>query len=71
MQRFNIIETDDGQSRWVSPVIPSGDIRSNVLYVYGVDYLNSRAIYDYFKLYNPSKIEWLNDSSCNVIFQDS
>jgi len=22
----------------------------------------------YFRIYNPQKVEWINDSSCNVVF---
>ena len=24
---------------------------------------------NYFKLYHPKKVEWINDSSCNIMFQ--
>lgn len=34
-----------------------------------MDFLSTEEIMAYFKTYNPKKIEWLNDSSCNMIFE--
>ncbi|KAL4491262.1 hypothetical protein ABPG72_021648 [Tetrahymena utriculariae] len=44
------------------------EIRPEVLHVYGVDFLSTQDILSYFSRFNPEKIEWLNDSSCNVVF---
>ncbi|EAS07811.2 hypothetical protein TTHERM_00526420 (macronuclear) [Tetrahymena thermophila SB210] len=44
------------------------ELRSEVLHVYGVDFLSTQDIMSYFSRFNPEKIEWLNDSSCNVVF---
>jgi len=34
-----------------------------------VDFLSTEDIMAYFKAYNPKKLEWLNDSSCNMVFE--
>ena len=47
---------------------PSRAIKKSTLYIYGVDYLNTEKILEYFHYFSPSKVEWLNDTSCNVIF---
>ncbi|KAL4445525.1 hypothetical protein ABPG74_004599 [Tetrahymena malaccensis] len=44
------------------------ELRPEVLHVYGVDFLSTQDIMSYFSRFNPEKIEWLNDSSCNVVF---
>lgn len=31
----------------------------------------TKTIFQYFSNYGPSKVEWLNDSSCNVVFPDT
>ena len=38
------------------------------MYLYGVDYLSTKKIMEYFSYFKPIKVEWLNDTSCNVIF---
>lgn len=46
-------------------------IRENVLHVYGVDELSTKQILSHFKEYGPAWVEWLNDSSCNIAFEDA
>lgn len=36
--------------------------------MYGVDFLSTQDILRYFDGFGTLKIEWLNDSSCNVVF---
>lgn len=43
-------------------------IRENAWYLYGVDYMSNEKIRNYFKGNSHFKIEWLNDSSCNIVF---
>lgn len=31
--------------------------------------MNEKEVLNYFNGYNPIQVEWINDSSCNVIFQ--
>ncbi|CAN8065313.1 unnamed protein product [Agarophyton chilense] len=44
--------------------------RPEVLHVFGVDLLSTGEILRHFKEYGPSWCEWLNDSSCNIAFED-
>ena len=43
-------------------------MRPNAIHVYGVDYMSTRMILAYFGEENKVRVEWLNDSSCNVAF---
>ena len=38
--------------------------------MYGVDCMSSRDCMSYFGEYGPKTVEWINDSSCNVVFAD-
>lgn len=44
--------------------------RQDTIHVYGVDLLNTQEVFSYFAEYGPSFVEWINDSSCNVMFDD-
>lgn len=47
------------------------DGREEALHLFGVDMLRTNDIMRYFREYGPSWVEWLNDSSCNVVFEDA
>ncbi|KAG0172316.1 hypothetical protein DFQ28_003575 [Apophysomyces sp. BC1034] len=42
--------------------------RPNVLFLYGLDEMSTRDIKTYCKGLNLEQIEWINDSSCNLVF---
>lgn len=44
--------------------------RLETLYVTGVDEMSTQDIFAFFKQYPPGYIEWLDDSSCNVVWLD-
>jgi len=44
--------------------------RMNAVHVYGVDKMSTGNIMSCFSGYGPSWVEWINDSSCNVVFED-
>lgn len=44
--------------------------RLNAVHVYGVDLLSTGDVLKYFADYGPTYVEWLNDSSANVLFGD-
>jgi hypothetical protein len=46
------------------------DIRLNTVHVLGVQEMSTNEVLDYFSGLNPSKVEWINDTSCNVVFDD-
>ena len=46
-------------------------IRPDAVHLYGVDMLNNNEVLSYFLSYGPSYVEWIDDSSCNVVFPDA
>ncbi|KAF7727484.1 hypothetical protein EC973_007462 [Apophysomyces ossiformis] len=42
--------------------------RPNVLFLYGLDEMSTNDIKSYCKGLNMQRIEWINDSSCNLVF---
>ncbi|KAI8464820.1 MAG: hypothetical protein J3K34DRAFT_525865 [Monoraphidium minutum] len=45
--------------------------RPDAVYLYGVDVLSSSDVKGYFGDYGPRFVEWINDSSCCVLFADA
>jgi len=45
--------------------------RPDTVYLYGVDNMSTRDCKNYFTRFIPKYVEWLNDSSCNVVFADA
>ncbi|XP_023236863.1 nuclear cap-binding protein subunit 3-like [Centruroides sculpturatus] len=45
-------------------------IRLDAIHFRGVNDMSTEDIFDYFKDYSPSSIEWINDISCNVVWLD-
>lgn len=43
-------------------------LRPNVLHCYGVDFLSTKEVLELFVQWEPKEVEWLDDSSCNVVF---
>lgn len=43
--------------------------RRDGLHLHGVDELKTQDIFDHFGAYNPYSLEWINDSSCNVVWK--
>uniref|UniRef100_A0A8P4KLD9 Nuclear cap-binding protein subunit 3 n=1 Tax=Dicentrarchus labrax TaxID=13489 RepID=A0A8P4KLD9_DICLA len=48
--------------------IPS--LRLEAIYVTGVDDMSTQDVFGYFKEYPPAHIEWIDDTSCNVVWLD-
>ena len=44
--------------------------RKDALHVHGVDELSTNDIFDYFRGYAPLAVEWIDDSSCNVVWKN-
>ncbi|RWS28757.1 uncharacterized protein B4U80_00361 [Leptotrombidium deliense] len=44
--------------------------RLNVIHIRGVQEMSSEDVLSYFTDYMPNSIEWVNDISCNVVFDD-
>jgi len=74
--RFGIEEVPTGEmevdnleaKRIVDRVVEES--RELALHVFGVDSMSTKDIMQYFGDYGPSWVEWINDSSCNVVFED-
>lgn len=45
-------------------------VRLETIYVSGVDEMSTQDIFAFFKQYPPGYIEWLDDTSCNVVWLD-
>lgn len=46
------------------------DIRFEALHMRGTDEMSTEDVIEYFGKYGPAGIEWINDESCNVIWND-
>eukprot|EP01017_Pseudomicrothorax_dubius_P036945 TRINITY_DN5357_c0_g1_i1.p1 TRINITY_DN5357_c0_g1~~TRINITY_DN5357_c0_g1_i1.p1 ORF type:complete len:233 (+),score=88.73 TRINITY_DN5357_c0_g1_i1:388-1086(+) len=51
--------------------LPEEEMRKDTLHVYGVDFMSNQQVMRYFAAHTPLHIEWINDSSCNVVFKDN
>ncbi|KAF9935121.1 hypothetical protein FBU30_007500 [Linnemannia zychae] len=45
-------------------------IRQDTVYLYGTDEMSTKDVLKYFDAYGPSHVEWIDDSSCNIVFPD-
>uniref|UniRef100_A0A8C9R4H4 Nuclear cap-binding protein subunit 3 n=1 Tax=Scleropages formosus TaxID=113540 RepID=A0A8C9R4H4_SCLFO len=45
-------------------------LRPEALHVCGVDEMSTQDVFGYFKEYPPAHIEWIDDTSCNVVWLD-
>ena len=63
---------DVAQDFFESRVDPEVDAswRSDAVHLYGVDRMTTDDCMGYFHEYGPVFVEWINDSSCNVVFND-
>lgn len=48
----------------------AGSLRPEALHVYGVDLVGTKDLLAFFQLYSAKYVEWIDDSSCNVLFPD-
>ncbi|KAG0211692.1 hypothetical protein BGX28_007586 [Mortierella sp. GBA30] len=68
------MDVDDGD--WVRPHnLPetpprTSTIRPEAVHLYGTDEMSTKDVLAYFEAYGPSHVEWIDDSSCNVVFPD-
>ena len=44
--------------------------RPDAVHLYGVDKMSTKEVLQYFDSYGPLRVEWIDDSSCNVVFGD-
>eukprot|EP00775_Hariotina_reticulata_P012857 gene12856-12984_t len=45
--------------------------RETAIYLYGVDIMGTSDVLKFFDEYAPTLVEWINDSSCCVVFEDA
>ncbi|XP_069001798.1 nuclear cap-binding protein subunit 3 [Embiotoca jacksoni] len=45
-------------------------LRMEAIFVTGVDDMSTQDVFGYFKEYPPAHIEWIDDTSCNVVWLD-
>ena len=46
------------------PPIPVGRIRPEAVHLHGTDEMSTDDVFEFFTLYSPRNIEWINDQSC-------
>ncbi|KAF9023844.1 hypothetical protein CPC16_011167 [Podila verticillata] len=46
-------------------------IRLESVHLYGTNEMSTKDVLKYFEAYGPSHVEWIDDSSCNVVFKDN
>ena len=46
-------------------------IREEAVHILGKDFMTTKDLFEYFQQFNPKYVEWLNDSSANVVFEDA
>lgn len=64
------MELDEGEHfRPRRPFNGHAPVREDVLHVYGVDKLSTEDVVYCFEPF-AKKVEWIDDSSCNVVFHD-
>jgi hypothetical protein len=63
-----LMDVDLFESRKEAP--PEVPRRPEAVHIYGVDLMSTSDVLKYFTDYGPTYVEWLNDSSANVLFKD-
>ena len=63
-----LMDVDLFETRKEAP--PEVPRRPEAVHIYGVDLMSTSDVLKYFKDYGPTYVEWLNDSSANVLFKD-
>ena len=41
----------------------------DTLYLYGVDYMSTKEVKEYFKAFKEPEVTWINDSACRIKFE--
>lgn len=65
----DIMETDVLEAR--TDAQEGAALRPEAVHMHGTDQMSTRDCLAYFRGYGPSFVEWINDSSCNVVFEDA
>jgi hypothetical protein len=63
-----LMDVDLFETRKEAP--PEVPRRPEAVHVYGVDLMSTSDLLKYFKDYGPTYVEWINDSSANILFKD-
>jgi len=45
-------------------------LRMEAVHTYGTDRMSTQDLLSFFREYGPTHVEWINDSSANVVFAD-
>lgn len=67
--KYEDVKDGDFLEKKRSPLVGEA-LRRNCLYLYGVDVISTDEILSMFQMYGAKKVQWINDSSCNIIFED-
>ena len=66
-QKFSSLGLDE--SSFDDSTSGSSLFRRDGLHLFGVDELSTKHIFAFFAAYNPYALEWINDSSCNLLWR--
>ena len=45
------------------------EMSMDTLYLYGVDYMSTKEVKEYFKSFKEPEVTWINDSACRIKFE--
>ena len=45
-------------------------LEKEAVVVYGVDFMDTKRVLKHFGVYNVKELNWINDSSCKIVFED-
>jgi len=51
-------------------VLFAGEARLDAILIHGVDNMSTKDVFAYFGDFAPGSVEWIDDSSCNVVWDD-
>ena len=67
-QRFgtNLLLAEGQPVKFVKSLPPTneGEVRSKAVHLHGLDEMSTEDVFEFFSLYGPRNIEWINDKSC-------
>ncbi|XP_022781558.1 nuclear cap-binding protein subunit 3-like isoform X2 [Stylophora pistillata] len=52
------------------PTITDGETRLDAILIHGVNEMSTKDVFAYFSDFAPGSVEWIDDSSCNVVWDD-
>ncbi len=67
---FTSLDLNEASFLEDQPLKTPSPFRRDGLHLNGVDEMKTQEIFEFFSDYNPYALEWINDSSCNVLWKN-